>query len=51
MAGKILAGSIPADMPLERPSTFELIVNQRAADALGLAIPSSIQARASEVIE
>ena len=51
MAGKVLAGSTPADMPLERPSTFELIVNQRAAEALGLAIPASIQARASEVIE
>ncbi len=51
MAGKVLAGSTPADMPLERPATFELIVNRRGAEALGLAVPASIQARADEVIE
>jgi|FEC22Drversion2_1045045.scaffolds.fasta_scaffold00409_11 putative tryptophan/tyrosine transport system substrate-binding protein len=51
MAGKVLAGSTPATMPIERPSIFELIVNRRAAEELGLAIPASIEARADEVIE
>jgi putative tryptophan/tyrosine transport system substrate-binding protein len=51
MAGKVLAGSTPANMPIERPSTFELVVNRRAAEEMGLAIPASIEARADEVIE
>lgn len=51
MAGKVLSGTSPANLPIERPSTFELIVNLHAAEALGLAIPTSIQVRADEVIE
>jgi putative tryptophan/tyrosine transport system substrate-binding protein len=51
MAGKIRGGASIATLPLERPSTFELVVNQRAAEALGVKIPASIQARADEVID
>jgi putative ABC transport system substrate-binding protein len=51
LAGKILAGAQPANLPIERPTTFELIVNARAAEQLGVSIPASIQARADEVIE
>ncbi len=51
MAGKVLAGATPASLPVERPSKFELIVNLKAAEALGVSIPTSIQVRADEVIE
>jgi putative ABC transport system substrate-binding protein len=51
MAGKVLAGTAPANLPIERPSKFELVVNLKAAEALGLAIPAAIQVRADEVIE
>jgi len=51
MAGKVRGGASIATMPLERPSTFELVVNQRAAEAMGVKIPASIQARADEVID
>lgn len=51
MAGKILAGATVATTPIERPSTYELVVNQRSAEVMGVKIPASIQARADEVIE
>ena len=47
---RILRGARPAELPVEQPSSFELVINQQAAEALGLTIPSAVAMRAERFV-
>jgi putative tryptophan/tyrosine transport system substrate-binding protein len=48
---KLVQGTMPADLPVERPARVDLVINLKAARALGLSVPPTLLAQASDVVE